>query len=166
MAALHSEWDTQFSHWKSRHKCRLALRRVNFISALGINFRIARSRTIWRCNFKGLSQDGGWANFSIFLKTSAPHSLMTTYRINLLSDRSISLDSTFKTRPLPFSLLGAHVKMFVFSAPPSLLGFPLYKLNTIIQIQIVCLLAFKWNSRVKLREDLQIFPFFDSMHVS
>jgi len=33
---------------------------------------------------------------SIFLKTSAPHSLMTTYRMNLLF-RSISLDSNFKS---------------------------------------------------------------------
>jgi hypothetical protein len=32
----------------------------------------------------------------IFLKTSAPPSLMTTYRMNLLSARSILLDSTFK----------------------------------------------------------------------
>ncbi len=32
----------------------------------------------------------------IFLKTSAPHSFMTTYWIKLLSARSISLDSTFK----------------------------------------------------------------------
>jgi hypothetical protein len=32
----------------------------------------------------------------IVLKTSAPHSLMTTYRIKLLSARSVSLDSAFK----------------------------------------------------------------------
>jgi hypothetical protein len=32
----------------------------------------------------------------IFLKNSAPHFLMTTYRMNLLSARSISLDNTFK----------------------------------------------------------------------
>jgi hypothetical protein len=29
-------------------------------------------------------------------KTSTPHSLMTTYRMNLISAKSISLDSTFK----------------------------------------------------------------------
>ncbi len=34
----------------------------------------------------------------LFLKTSTPHSLMTTYRINLLSARSLSLDSTFKEK--------------------------------------------------------------------
>ncbi len=33
---------------------------------------------------------------SIHMKTSAPHSLMTTNRLNLLSVSSISLDSTFK----------------------------------------------------------------------
>ncbi len=33
----------------------------------------------------------------IFRKTSAPHSFMTNYRMNLHSARSISLDSTFKT---------------------------------------------------------------------
>ncbi len=32
---------------------------------------------------------------NIFLKTSTPHSLMTTYRMKLLSSRSISLDSNF-----------------------------------------------------------------------
>jgi hypothetical protein len=37
---------------------------MNFIPALGIRFRMANSRTRLRCNFKGLSQDGGWANFS------------------------------------------------------------------------------------------------------
>jgi hypothetical protein len=31
----------------------------------------------------------------IFLKASSPHSSMTTYRMNLLSAKSISLDSTF-----------------------------------------------------------------------
>jgi hypothetical protein len=40
----------------------------------------------------GLSRDGGREDF---LKTSAPHSLMTTYRKKLLSTRSISLDSNF-----------------------------------------------------------------------
>jgi hypothetical protein len=32
----------------------------------------------------------------IFLKIYAPHSLITTYRINLISAVSISLDSAFK----------------------------------------------------------------------
>jgi hypothetical protein len=34
----------------------------------------------------------------IFLKTSAPHPLMTTFQKNLLSARSLSLDSTFKEK--------------------------------------------------------------------
>ncbi len=33
----------------------------------------------------------------IFQKISAPLSLINTYQINLISARSISLDSTFKT---------------------------------------------------------------------
>ncbi len=32
----------------------------------------------------------------IFLKTSAPFSVMTTYRMSLISAGSISLDSTFR----------------------------------------------------------------------
>jgi hypothetical protein len=32
----------------------------------------------------------------IFLENSTPHSLMTTYQINLISARSIWLNSTFK----------------------------------------------------------------------
>jgi hypothetical protein len=50
----------------------------------------------WRCNFKGLSQDGGWKDF--FLKTSAPLSLMTTYQMSLISARSTPPDSTFKLK--------------------------------------------------------------------
>ncbi len=45
--------------------------------------------------FKGLSQDG---DGRIFLKTFAPLSLMTTYRMSLISAGSISLDSTFKSQ--------------------------------------------------------------------
>jgi hypothetical protein len=40
-------------------------------------------------NFKGLSQDG---DGSVFIKISAPYSLMTTYQMNLIYARSISLD--------------------------------------------------------------------------
>jgi hypothetical protein len=48
---------------------------------------------------KGLSQDGGgWT----FLKTSTPLSLINTYRVNLISPRSISLDSTFKRGKIIF----------------------------------------------------------------
>ncbi len=42
----------------------------------------------------------------IFLKTSAPHSLMTTYHKNLLSARSISLYSTFKVSSWIWKKLG------------------------------------------------------------
>ncbi len=55
-------------------------------------FPLANSRTTWRCNFKRLSQHGRQADFS---KISAPHSLITTYRMNLILAGSISLDSTF-----------------------------------------------------------------------
>jgi hypothetical protein len=37
---------------------------INLIPALGIHFRIANSRTKWRCNFKGISQDWGRTDFS------------------------------------------------------------------------------------------------------
>jgi hypothetical protein len=47
---------------------------------LGICFQIANSCPRWRCNFEGLSQHG---DRRIFLKISAPHSLMTTYWIYL-----------------------------------------------------------------------------------
>ncbi len=43
--------------------------------------------------FKGLSQDWGRADFS---KKSEPQFLMTTYRMKLLLDRSISLDGILK----------------------------------------------------------------------
>ncbi len=45
-------------------------------------------------NLKGLSEDGGGGIFS--QKTSATLSVMTTYRMSLISAGSISLDSTFK----------------------------------------------------------------------
>jgi hypothetical protein len=62
---------------------------MNLNPTLGIHFRIAKSRMRWRCNFKGLSQDGRGL---IFLKTSAPQCLMSTHRKSLLSARSIWLD--------------------------------------------------------------------------
>jgi hypothetical protein len=52
---------------------------------------IVNSCTRWLGIFKGISQGGG---LTIFFKTSALHSLLTAYRMNLLSARSISLDST------------------------------------------------------------------------
>jgi len=52
-----------------------------------------RNTTRWSGIVTGLSKDGGRADF---LKTSAPHSLMTTYRMKLLPSRSILLDCTFR----------------------------------------------------------------------
>jgi hypothetical protein len=43
---------------------------MNFISLLGIRFRIANSCTRWCGIFKGLSQDGGQADFSKNLHAS------------------------------------------------------------------------------------------------
>ena len=43
---------------------------TNFIPALAIRFRIANSCTTWSEIFKGLSQDGGQADFSKNLRTS------------------------------------------------------------------------------------------------
>ncbi len=58
-----------------------------FMSALAIRILIANSfaRRRWIC--KGVSQDGGWADFS---QNLPPHSLLTTYQMKLLSSRSIS----------------------------------------------------------------------------
>jgi hypothetical protein len=64
-----------------------------FMSALGIRIPLANSSLSCSGIFKGVSQDGGRSNFS---KISAPHSLLTTYRLITPSSRSISLDSTFK----------------------------------------------------------------------
>ncbi len=57
---------------------------------------IAKYCARWRRNFKELTQDGEWADF--FLKTSAPLSLMTTYRMSLISAWPISLNSTFNSK--------------------------------------------------------------------
>jgi hypothetical protein len=43
---------------------------MNFMSLLGIRFRIANNCTRWREIFKGLSQDGGQADFSENLRAS------------------------------------------------------------------------------------------------
>ncbi len=56
---------------------------------LAIRCIIVNYCTRWRCNFKGLSQEGGRAD--LFQKNSAPLSLMTTYRMIILAG-SISLD--------------------------------------------------------------------------
>jgi hypothetical protein len=64
-----------------------------FISVIQVGFQMA-NQTMWHTKtLKGSHRR--WDGL-IFLKTSAPHSLMTTYRMNLISAGSISLDSTFK----------------------------------------------------------------------
>ncbi len=60
---------------------------MNFIAALAKRILIANSCTRWLGIFKGLSEDGGWADFSFFSKYMS---------VNLTSAGSISLDSTFK----------------------------------------------------------------------
>jgi hypothetical protein len=64
---------------------------MNFIPALA--FRIANSCTRRRGIFKGLPQDEGRPDFS---KSFVPLSSIKAFRMNLISARSISLDSTFK----------------------------------------------------------------------
>ncbi len=63
------------------------------VCALAIRVLVVNSRTRWRRIFRGLSQDGGRADF---FKTSAPLSLINVYRTYLISVRFISLGSTFK----------------------------------------------------------------------
>ncbi len=67
--------------------------RTDLCAPLEICFQRANSRTSWRCNFKGLSQHGGRVDFYKNLRALL---LMTTFRMNLISVRSNSLDSTFK----------------------------------------------------------------------
>ncbi len=52
---------------------------VELCALLAIRILIANSCTRWRWIFKGLSQNGGRANFQ---KISSPHPLMTTIRLN------------------------------------------------------------------------------------
>jgi hypothetical protein len=81
----------------------LSVRREHILPSLGIRILIVKSCTRWHGILKGLSQDGGPG--PICLKTSASPSLMTTYRMNLLSARSISLNSTFKHEsPVPLNV--------------------------------------------------------------
>ncbi len=76
-----------------RQKCRQSLRRdefsfprYQFVSKLPTGVRDVA------VTLKGSHSEG---DGQIFLKISAPHSSMTTYRMNLISAGSISLDSTF-----------------------------------------------------------------------
>ncbi len=87
-------------------KCRQSLRCDEFHGRIGNLFPNSQSKNkdaLW--TLKGCHRMG---DGPIFLNTSAPHSLMTTYRINLLSARSISLDSTFNQ-------LGGKTEGVIFS---------------------------------------------------
>ncbi len=83
------------------HSCTHWLRPRNLLpsypTAFGLIYEGAISqpiKTTYLCDllFKGLSQDGGQTNF---LKTSVPHFLMMSYRLNPLLARFILLDATF-----------------------------------------------------------------------
>ena len=76
---------------------------TDLCAPLGIGFRIPNCRTRYRCNFKGRSQLGGRAELK---KISVPHSLMTTYRMNLISAGAISLDNTFPAQSTYFTVRG------------------------------------------------------------
>jgi hypothetical protein len=79
------ETNSKFVHSDVANSCMYIVHVVNkrplteLCAPLAICFQIANSCSKWRCNFKGLSQHGGRADFS---KNPAPHSLMTTYRMN------------------------------------------------------------------------------------
>jgi hypothetical protein len=87
--------DSHFVHSAVANSCLYVNKRslTEMCATLAFCFQIANSCTRWACNVKGLLQHGGRADF---FKISALHSLMTTYRMNLISAGSISLGSTFK----------------------------------------------------------------------
>ncbi len=96
--------ETQFSPWKSRHKCRLSLRHDEFHVH---NFFIAPSPTpvctdrfvcVFGKSFFRIAN--GWTGRNldrrIFIKKfSVPPSLIKNFRKSLISAGSIPLDSTF-----------------------------------------------------------------------
>jgi len=53
----------------------------------------------WRGIVIGLSRDGRWADFSKL--TTAPLSIIKTFRMSLISAGSISVDSIFKVNKIP-----------------------------------------------------------------
>jgi hypothetical protein len=63
------------------------------VCAVSICFQIPIQKTRRALNLKRFSQDGGG---QIFLKISAPLSLINTFQMNLISAGSISLDSIFR----------------------------------------------------------------------
>ncbi len=68
---------------------------TDLCASLGIHFRIVNSRTRWRCYFT-VKGSHSMKDRRIFIKISAPHTLMTTFRMSLISTGSISRGKTFK----------------------------------------------------------------------
>ncbi len=68
---------------------------VRLTEQLAIRCLIANYCTRWRRSFKGLSQDGGWADFS---KNLRAYLFNDDLRMSLISAGSISLDITFKLK--------------------------------------------------------------------
>ncbi len=66
---------------------------MNLIVVLAIRIQTANSCTRWRGIFKGLSQNGGQADFSKCLRASLFSICTGSYQMNLISAGSISLDS-------------------------------------------------------------------------
>ncbi len=96
-----------------------------------IEYSLQTSKLLHNCQFikrrrsntlKGSQRMGGGA---FFLKPSAPLSLMTTYRMSLISAGSISLDSTFN---LDFCSGPYQNKLFNILANTMLLFLPVNKL--------------------------------------
>jgi hypothetical protein len=66
--------------------------RTELCAKMAFRFQIANSCSRWHGIFKGLSQYGERADFSINLRASL---LNLGFQMNLISSRSILLDSTF-----------------------------------------------------------------------
>ncbi len=95
--------DTQFSMQKSRHKCRLypkeqwiSFPRWQFISELPATVRGGFESLMGSCRV---------GDIRIFLKTSAPLSLIKVFRMNLILAWSISLDNIFDSVFFMFMLV-------------------------------------------------------------
>jgi hypothetical protein len=94
MRSLRSAFEKADSQSEQIFKCHLSLQRNEFHACVGNLFPSSQSKNKEALyTLKGSHRMGHGV---FFLKTSASHSLMTTYRINPLTARSISLDSTFK----------------------------------------------------------------------
>jgi hypothetical protein len=95
---------------RERCKSRDAVRGsvVRLSEQLAIRCLIANYCKRWRHSFKGLSQDGGWADFS---KNLRAYLFNDDLRMSLISAGSISLDITFK--------LTAELDSVTLDSPPN-----------------------------------------------